>query len=252
MMSEWVAQGLIHIMSQIRLQKLIARYGYSSRRKAEVLIKEGRVRVDGVVKNSLGTKVLDSSVIEVDGQVINRNLKHIYLMLNKPACYLCSRKDPGKRKLIYDLIDSETVNAGIYSVGRLDYLSEGLLLLTNDGEFAYRVSHPSRGIMKKYEVSTEKKIPYKSIAAWKNGIYIRGVKYIVSDIEKINAIKTIISLYEGKNREIRILFQSIPLHVRKLKRIAVGPLELGDLPVGEYRELTNAEIQKLLGSFEPQ
>jgi len=247
-----VALGLIDIMSQIRLQKLIARYGYSSRRKAEVLIKEGRVRVNGVVKNCLGTKVLDSSVIEVDGQMINRNMRNIYLMLNKPAGYLCSRKDPAKRKLIYDIIDSKTINDGIYSVGRLDYMSEGLLLLTNDGEFAYRVSHPSRGVMKKYEVSTEKKIPYKSIAAWKNGVYIRGVKYVVSDIEKISSVKAIILLYEGKNREIRILFQSIPLQVRKLKRIAVGPLELGDLPVGGYRELTNTEIQKLLWSVGPQ
>ena len=239
-------------MSQIRLQKLIARYGYTSRRKAELLIKEGRVRVNGVVKSRLGTKVLDSSVIEIDGRVINRNVKNIYLMLNKPSGFLCSRKDPEKRKLIYDLIDSEIVKQGIYSVGRLDYLTEGLLLLTNDGEFAYRISHPSRGIIKKYEVSVDKKIPYKSIAAWRKGVYIRGVKYVVNDIKKMSSVKAIISLYEGKNREIRILFESIPLQVRKLKRIAVGPLELGDLPVGGYRELTNTEIQKLLRSVEPQ
>jgi 23S rRNA pseudouridine2605 synthase len=206
--------------------------------------------VNGEVKNRLGTKVHDSSVIEINGKVINRHIKNIYLMLNKPPGYLCSRNDRWKRKLIYDLIDIETVKEGIYSVGRLDYLSEGLLLLTNDGEFAYRISHPSRGIMKKYEVSTEKKIPYKSIAAWVNGVYIKGVKYKVSEIEKINSVKAIISLHEGKNREIRILFQSIPLQVRKLRRIAVGPLELGDLPVGKYRYLTETEIQRLIGSVE--
>ncbi len=208
------------------------------------------MRVNGVVKNRLGTKVLDSSVIEVDGKVINRYIKKVYLMLNKPVGYLCSRNDLWKRKRIYDLIDSDIVKEGIYSVGRLDYMSEGLLLLTNDGEFAYRVSHPSQGIMKKYEVSTEKKIPYKTIAAWVNGVYIKGVKYSVSNIEKINSVKAIISLHEGKNREIRILFQSIPLQVRKLRRIAVGPLELGDLPVGKYRDLTDTEIQRLVGSVE--
>lgn len=233
-------------MSIIRLQKLISQYGYTSRRKAEELIKEGRVRVDGVVLKELGVKVPGKSIIEIDGHIINREIQKVYLMINKPAGLLCSKRDPFKRQLIYDLIEGKIRNSGIFSVGRLDFMSEGLLLLTNDGIFSNKISHPAGGILKKYEVTTNKNMPYKSIATWKNGVYIKGIKYTVEDIKYISPVKAVVSLNEGKNREIRTLFEHINLSVKKLKRIAIGPLELGDLPVGKYRELSKKEIKKIL------
>lgn len=233
-------------MTLVRLQKLISHYGYTSRRKAEALIKEGKVRVNGVVENKLGVKVPGHSLIEVEGKIINKITPQVYLMLNKPPGYLCSKNDPFNRKNIYDLFNDKYKNTGIFSVGRLDYMSDGLLLVTNDGNFSNTISHPSSGILKKYEVTTDKNILYKSIAVWKNGIYIKGIKYTIKDFLKITLKKVIITLGEGKNKEIRRLFKHINLDVVKLKRIAIGPLELGDLPVGKYRELLEEEVKKLL------
>ncbi|MBN2322641.1 MAG: rRNA pseudouridine synthase [Spirochaetes bacterium] len=230
-----------------RVHKLISRYGYASRRKAEELIREGRVRVDRAPVTKLGQRVAPDAVIEVDGRVINREMTRIYLVLNKPSGYLCTREDRFGRKTVSDLLPEEYKNAGVFNVGRLDYRSEGLLILTNDGDFAHRILHPSSGTIKKYEVTTDGNIPYNLIAHWKNGVYIRGENYRIVDFEKLGPKKTIISLKEGKKREIRNLFGHIGLGVVNLKRIAIGPLLLGDLIPGEYRQLTVDEIDMLLG-----
>jgi 23S rRNA pseudouridine2605 synthase len=230
----------------VRLQKLISRYGYSSRRKAEELIISGKVRVNGVITSEIGVRVPENSVIEIDGKIINRDIPSLYLMLNKPAGYICTKRDPDNRKNIYTLINKDYNNYGIFSVGRLDMMSEGLLLITNDGQFSYSISHPSSKIIKKYEVTADGDIPYKMIAAWKNGIYINETKYTVKDIEKITSRTAVLSLYEGKNREIRRLFENIDVKIVKLKRISIGPLEIGDLPVGRYRELSYDEVQTLI------
>jgi 23S rRNA pseudouridine2605 synthase len=231
---------------QVRLQKLISHYGYSSRRKAEELIIAGKVRVNGIVANALGIKVPGHSIIEIDGKIINKDIPELYLMLNKPAGYICTKKDPANRKNIYTLVKEEYNHFGIFSVGRLDYMSEGLLLLTNDGLFANSISHPSNEIIKKYEVTTDKDIPYKSIAAWENGIYIKGIKYTIKDYDRITSRKVLLSLYEGKNREIRRLFEKLNIKVVQLKRISIGALDLGDLPVGKYRKLSEQEVQTFL------
>ena len=230
----------------VRLQKLISHYGYSSRRKAEELIVEGNVRVNGIVTSVPGIKVPEQSVIEIGGIIINKDIPVIYLMLNKPAGYICTKKDPANRKNIYTLIKEEYNKFGIFSVGRLDYMSEGLLLITNNGHFSNSISHPSNEILKKYEVTTDKNIPYKSIAAWENGIYIKGIEYTIKDYDKISSKKVVLSLYEGKNREIRRLFEKLNIKITQLKRITVGPLKLGDLPVGKYRELSEDEVQMFL------
>ena len=146
----------------IRLQKLISHYGYSSRRRSEELIIAGKVRVNSILANGLGIKVPGHSIIEIDGNIINKDIPVLYLMLNKPAGYICTKKDNADRKNIYALIKEEYNHFGIFSVGRLDYMSEGLLLITNDGHFSNNISHPSNEIMKKYEVNTDKDIPYKS------------------------------------------------------------------------------------------
>ena len=229
----------------VRLQKLISRYGYSSRRKAEELILNGKVRVNGIITSELGVRVPEQSIIEIDGNIINRDIPAVYLMLNKPAGYICTRRDPDNRKDIYSLLDENYNNLGIFSVGRLDLMSEGLLLLTNDGELSYSISHPSNKIVKKYKVTANKDIPYNLIAAWKNGIYIKETKYTIKDFKKITSRIVVFSLYEGKNREIRRLFENISVKIVKLKRISIGPLELGDLPAGKYRELSNDEVRMM-------
>ena len=231
----------------VRVHKLISYYGYSSRRKAEDLIREGRVRANGAEVRNLGLRVSKDAVIEVDGKVINRNIPRVYLAFNKPTGYICSRSDRFKRKTIFDLLSDEYKRLGVYNVGRLDYESEGLMILTNDGDFAHRILHPSGDIVKKYEVSVSGNIPYNLIAKWKNGVYIKGEKYRIVDFEELGPRKTVISLKEGKNREIRRLFEDINLSVLKLRRIALGPLKLGSLPPGKYRHLTVHEISKLLG-----
>ena len=230
----------------IRLQKLIAHYGFASRRKAEALILEGRVRVDGDVITILGTKVRDDTLVEVDGVCINRNVPRVYLMLNKPSGYLCTTKESDERPVVYDLIVKKYAPLGLFSVGRLDCLSEGLLILTNDGDFAHSVAHPSGGIVKKYEVLTEQNIPYKLIAAWKNGLYIKGERYAIQGYRKISSKKVILTLAEGKNREIRRLFESIDVKVVQLRRIAIGSLELGSLASGHSRELSHEELKRIL------
>lgn len=235
-------------MTSIRLQKLIAHYGSASRRKAEILIREGRVRVDGKIITVLGTKVPDDAVVEIDGVCINRDVPRVYLMMNKPPGFLCTTKESDSRPVVYDLIANKYTSLGLFSVGRLDYVSEGLLILTNDGEFAHSVAHPSGGIVKKYEVTTEKNIPYKVIAAWKNGLYINGECYTIKDYRKISLKKVLLTLSEGKNHEIRRLFESINVKVVKLKRIAIGSLELGSLAPGHSREMSSEELKRI---FQP-
>lgn len=237
----------IHIdhLSDIRLQKLIARYGYSSRRKAEELIRDGRVAVNGVVVKSLGTKVPEDSIIEIDGRVINKPVPLYYLMLNKPPGCLCSRYDPKGRPLIYNLIDKKYIESGIFTIGRLDFMSEGLILLTNDGDFAQKVGHPSGGIEKRYLISTAQDIPYKLIDTWKDGIYIKGKLYRIIDYDRVSSRDIIITLKEGKNREIRELFGIINIKILRLKRIAIGPLKLGKLPPGKVRLLSKREVKMI-------
>jgi 23S rRNA pseudouridine2605 synthase len=224
----------------------MARYAVTSRRKAEILIKEGRVKVNGEPVKTPGTKVPCSSLIEVNGEIINRSIPKVYLMLNKPPGYLCTRGKQDERPVVYDLIDEKYRDYGLFSVGRLDCLSEGLIVITNDGDFSHAVSHPSGGILKKYEVTTEEKIPYKKIAAWINGVYIKGERYAIQGYNKISSKKVILTLSEGKNREIRRLFETIDISIKKLKRIAIGSLELGDLPTGQSRELKQHELKRIL------
>ncbi len=230
-------------MEKIRLQKLIARYGYCSRRKAEELIKEGRVKVNGKTISVLGTKVPIDSIIEVDGKIINRQIKKIYIALNKPPGYLCTRSDDFGRKTIFDLIDKNLLKEGIFSAGRLDFYSRGLIILTNDGKFANYITHPSNNILKEYIVTLDGNIPLHSIESWKYGVVIAGEMYKIHDYEIISSNKARIILNEGKKREIRILFKSIGLSVIDLLRIKIGNLSLKNLKEGEYRLLEEEEIK---------
>lgn len=230
----------------MRLQKLIARYGYTSRRKAEELIRQGRVRVDGEPVRRLGVQVSEDAVVEVDGRVINRDIGMVYLALNKPPGYLCSRADPRGRPLVYDLLPDWIRELGVYTVGRLDFHTEGLLLFTNDGDFAQAVGHPSGGITKRYLVEVDAPILYNLIDGWKDGVYIKGECYRIAGYKRLSACEVELVLVEGKNREIRKLFRHVSLGITKLTRVAIGPLGLGNLPQGSWRELSPDELRALL------
>lgn len=238
----------------IRIQKLIAKYGYTSRRKAESLIKEGRVTVNGIKIDKPGEKIPEDSEIKVDGQVINKKIKDIYIVMNKPPGYICTKNDPYKRKTIYELLPERYIRYGVFNVGRLDMMSEGLIIITNDGYLANKVMHPSNQIEKKYLVECIRKIPAKIIAKWTEGVYINGNYYRIKSfqIDENNLNRVFIVLNEGKKREIRELFGSINLDITILKRISIGKLNIGNLKSGHYKELEREYIYRSLGIIDPE
>lgn len=231
-----------------RLQKVIAAYGYTSRRKAEELIKKQKVMVNGKVITELGTKVSSSDVISIDGVIINKDVKHEYYLLNKPRSVISSVTDDAGRITVVDLIDTD---ARIYPIGRLDYDTTGLILLTNDGEFANTLMHPSFEIEKTYIAKLDRVLSRDDILAIKKGIAIDKRKVEVKrfkikkrDLEKGTDIVEI-TIIEGRNHIIKKLFKELGINVTKLSRIGYGFLDIKDLKSGEYRMLTIKEIKKL-------
>jgi 23S rRNA pseudouridine2605 synthase len=231
-----------------RLQKVIANSGYTSRRKAEELITSGAVYVNGVKVTELGTKVSFEDVIEINGETINKEVKKEYYLLNKPREYVCTLDDEKGRKIVTSLIET---TARIYPVGRLDYDTTGLLILTNDGELANILMHPSNNVEKVYVAKIEGILTVEEINKLKSGIVIDGVKCIPKRVKvrKINKEKNNeiveISIVEGRNHIIKRLFNSINHDVMKLKRESYAFLNVKDLQSGEYRTLSLKEVKRL-------
>lgn len=229
----------------MRLQKYLASCGVASRRKAEILIAEGRVKINGSVADRPGTKVESGDKVEVDGRPIVMQEK-IYIVLNKPPGYLCEKGDKWGRKTVYDLIENSHIRGGsIFTAGRLDYASSGLLILTNDGEFANNIIHPSKEIVKKYRVISAKNVPQRLIDSFINGIVVEGVSYKALGIERTaQANQVFIRLMEGKKREIRMVYRSFGLDITQLQRIAIAGLTLKNLglPEGQYKLYTKEQI----------
>ncbi len=231
-----------------RLQKVIASYGYASRRKAEELILNGQVKVDGKIVKELGTKVSSEALITINDQVINTKVKKLYYLLNKPAGVITSTKDEKKRQTVVDLIPTPE---RIYPVGRLDYDTTGLLILTNDGELANILMHPQNNIPKTYLARISGLLTKEDIAKLKNGLVIDGRKVITSNfkIKSKNFEKETtlieITIHEGRNHIIKKIFASLNHPVLKLKRTKIAFLTLDNLKVGEYRPLKIKEIKKL-------
>lgn len=232
----------------MRLQKYIAKSGLTSRRKAEELILQGRVKVNGQVVNKLGKKVEpEKDVVMVDNKVVELENKKVYIMLNKPTGYVTTLKDKYSDKIVLDLIKG--VRERIFPIGRLDKDTTGLLLLTNDGDLAFKLTHPSYQVWKEY-IATVKGIPDdKKIQKLRDGIIIdrRKTSPAYVDIlrkEKDSAVLRI-KIYEGRNRQVRKMCKSIGHPVIKLKRVAIGDIKLGNLPIGRWRYLNEKEIEYL-------
>jgi 23S rRNA pseudouridine2605 synthase len=232
----------------IRLQKFLAEAGVASRRASEQVILEGRVAVNGATVRVLGSKVdPERDKVTVDGKPV-RSHKKLYVVLHKPRGCVCSKKDEHDRMTVYDLLPKEwqIVN----SVGRLDFASEGLLFLTNDGDFALHLTHPRYGVRKRYVVTVEGKVDDEMLKRFTSGIFLDGEKlkaeraWIISATKSESVVE--LELAEGKNREVRRLFESQSLIVRRLIRTQVGKIKLAELKVGKWRTLTPTEIKTLL------
>lgn len=236
---------------KIRIQKFLSSIGVTSRRNAERLILNKKVLVNNIVAK-IGDKINQKTdTIRVNGVLVKYKEKtNLYIAIYKPRGYVTSMKDEFSRKCIVDL--TKNINTKVYSVGRLDKDSEGLLLLTNDGNFANTVMHPSSNIEKKYIVTTKPAVSKKNLCAMRKGITVNGEKLTAKHIlvTNINTIKNEsvlkITLTEGKNRHIRKMCDFFNLSVVKLKRMAIGPVKIGNLKPGEYRNLQKKEIDNLM------
>ena len=230
----------------VRLQKYLANKGVASRRKCEEFITDGLVKVNGEVVTKLGTKVdPDKDVVEINEQQIS-NIKadYIYIMLNKPKGYITSLKQTDSSSpLVTDLLN---ITERIYPVGRLDKDSSGLLLLTNDGDFAYKLMHPSFEKEKEYIVVTEETVTKRMIDRFEKGITIEGYKTQPAKVKRIELTKISLVIKEGRNRQIRKMLSKVGNNVIDLKRVRVNNLRLGGLKEGEFRNLTKGEVMDLM------
>ena len=232
-----------------RLQKVIAQAGIASRRKAEELITDGKVKVNGIVVTELGTKVSEKDQIEVNNEIIEKEKKEYYL-LNKPRGVVTTTQDEKNRRTVVDLIPTA---ARIYPVGRLDYDTTGVLLLTNDGEFANILMHPTSNVDKVYMAKLEGIIKGEQINKLKDGIELDGeiVKPSRVKLKKVapksNSCMVQITIHEGKNHQVKRMFESVGFPVSKLKREKEAFFDLKDLQSGEFRKLTPKEVAKVYG-----
>jgi 23S rRNA pseudouridine2605 synthase len=234
-----------------RLQKIIAAAGIASRRKSEELITGGLVSVNGTIVTELGSKAdAEKDHIRVNGKLLHGAERHVYLLMNKPKGYVTTLRDPERRPTVMDLLHG--VGARVYPVGRLDYASEGLLLLTNDGEFANFLMKAASHVPKTYRVKVAGTPSVDGLAKLRAGMFISADhgRRVKTAPAKINSIRESnnpwyeVTLIEGKNRQIRQMFESVGHHVEKIKRVRYGPLQLDVLP-GRFRHLTAQEVTRL-------
>ncbi len=235
-------------MEKTRLQKIMSDAGICSRRKAEEFISQGRVKLNGNVAH-LGDKASSRDIIQLDGQRIDlpRRKRKIYIMLNKPRRYVTTMSDELDRKCVTDLLTG--VEDRVYPIGRLDRNSEGMLLFTNDGEFANDIMHPARHVTKTYRVTVRPSVTEEQLIALSSGVVIDGRKTLPANVEVLTKeegrVVLLIVIHEGRNRQIRKMCEAVGLEVARLRRIAIGPVKLGMLKPGTWRELTSEEVRSL-------
>jgi 23S rRNA pseudouridine2605 synthase len=234
-------------MPEERLQKILAHAGVASRRQAEQIIVEGRVTVNGSVISELGSKAdLERDHIKVDGKLLHAPKRQMYIALNKPNNTVTTVTDPEGRTTVMDLLRG--VKERVYPVGRLDYHSEGLLLLTNDGELANSIMSAATHLPKTYLVKANGTLNSLQEQQFRDGVPLSGRRTMPAGLKLVRQAENPwyeIKLFEGRNNQIRMMFKHFGLLVEKLKRIRIGPLELGPLKPGQFRYLTDEEVQKL-------
>ena len=227
----------------IRLNKYISQSGLCSRRAADELITKGKVQVNNKLCDQVGTKINKNDKVIVNKKLIKPE-KNIYVLLNKPKDYISTNKDTHNRRVVFDLIKG--INERLFSVGRLDRKTTGLLLLTNDGDIAKKLTHPSYKIKKIYSVTLEKKISNDEISQIKNGLVIEDEYIKVDNVERLEKDYEVgIEIHMGKNRIVRKIFESLNHRVSKLDRVLFGPFTKKDLPRGKWRILNQNEIRNL-------
>jgi 23S rRNA pseudouridine2605 synthase len=234
----------------VRLQKILSQAGIASRRAAEKLMADGRVTVNGKTVTEMGTKAdLATDDIRVDGRRIKAAERSRYILLNKPAGYVSTRSDPERRKTVIDLL--RDVGEYVYPVGRLDYDTEGLLLLTNDGDLAAMLTHPRHGVERTYEAKVAGMPDEDALARLRKGIPLDGRRTLPADVMLVNKGRrdrdgiVLMTIREGRNRQVRRMLEAVGHPVRELRRTRIGPLQDRRLKVGQWRDLTEAEVAGL-------
>lgn len=246
------AMGGSHTME--RLQKLLSAAGIASRRASEELILQGRVEVNGEIVRTLGTKADPATdTIKVDGRRLRFDNRPRYILLNKPKGVVTTRTDPQRRRTVIDLLKG--IREYVYPVGRLDYDSEGLLLLTSDGDLAARLTHPRHEVARVYEALVVGAPSEEALEKLRRGVFLDGERTAPAEVRRAGVgakgkrrqelTTLIVTLREGRNRQVRRMCASIGHPVRKLTRVRMGPIALGDLRTGHWRDLTPAEVDKL-------
>ncbi len=236
-------------MTQMRLQKFLAHAGVASRRASEELIRQGRIAVNGKTVTDMGVSVGENDAVALDGKLIaNKETGHkIYIILNKPVGYVSTAKDQFGRPAVTDLV--KDIKTRLYPVGRLDYDTSGLIILTNDGELTYRLTHPKHGINKVYEAMVSGVPVSSEVERFEAGLEIEDyvtspARLEVLEVKGGNAVVRV-TVHEGKNRQVRKMCKAIGHKVLTLKRVSIGPIALMDLPEGKWRELTLEEVKSL-------
>lgn len=231
----------------MRINKYIAQAGVASRRKADELIAAGNVKVNGLVLREPGYDVVEGDVVEINGRRIQAEEKKVYILLNKPVGFVTTVSDDKERPTVMDLV--RDVDARIFPVGRLDYNTSGMLIMTNDGDFAYKVTHPKHELTKTYRARVAGILSNEKCAKLRRGVDIGG---FVTSRAKVEVVKGLprstvvdITIHEGKNRQVRKMFKAVGNNVQELERIAIGNIRLGRLAEGHYRKLTREEIEYL-------
>ena len=232
----------------MRINKFLASSGVASRRGADELIKDGVVKINGKICSPGDEVDLSEDSVTVNGRPVNIVKKYDYYIMNKPKGYVCTVKDDKGRKTVMDLLPTNVKR--LFPVGRLDYDTEGLLILTNDGDLTFKLTHPKNEVPKTYLVKTEKPVTDEDLAKLRSGVYIDGVKTKKCNVRLIETTKTgsklHITITEGRNRQVRKMFEAVNNCVDFLKRIKIGDLTLSGLDRGEVRQLSAREIDYLL------
>jgi len=231
----------------MRINKYIAQAGVASRRKADELIAAGNVKVNGLVLKEPGYDVVEGDVVEVNGRRIQAEEKKVYILLNKPIGYVTTVSDDKERPTVMDLV--KDVDARIFPVGRLDYNTSGMLIMTNDGDFAYKVTHPKHELTKTYRARVAGILSNEKVWKLRKGVDIGGFVTSPARVEVVKGLprSTVvdITIHEGKNRQVRKMFKAVGNNVQELERIAIGNIKLGRLAEGHYRKLTREEVEYL-------